>query len=177
MELPDAAGSKPCLADPPVSAATLRDVGVFGGLSDEVLETFARTLSTERFPPGENVFLEGSAAHCLYVLLDGEVEVLKKSRTGREHRVAILGPADCFGEMSLIDVQPRSATVRAIAPSRALRVASEDFDRLYRHDLKSYALVVLNIARDLSRRLRVADAILADVAGSVVDRYVRPPRS
>jgi hypothetical protein len=53
-------------------------------------------------------------------------------------------------------------------------MASEDFDRLYWHDLKSYALVVLNIARDLSRRLRVADGILSDVAGSVVDRYAKP---
>ena len=52
----------------------------------------------------------------------------------------------------------------------------EDLDRLYRNDLKSYALVVLNVARDLSRRLRVADGILAEVAGSVVDRYASPRR-
>jgi CRP/FNR family transcriptional regulator, cyclic AMP receptor protein len=107
------------------------------------------------------------------VLLEGEVEVVKKSRLAREHRVALLGPGDCFGEMSLIDVQPRSATVRAVAPSRVLQVNSEDFDRLYRQDLKSYALVTLNIARDLSRRLRVADRILADIASSVVDPYIK----
>jgi CRP/FNR family cyclic AMP-dependent transcriptional regulator len=171
MELPEATGSKPRLVEPPVTVALLREVGLFGALSDEVLARFATVLPTETFAPGQVVFHEGEAAHCLYLLLDGEVEVLKRSHTSHEHRVAILGPGDCFGEMSLIDVQPRSATVRSIAPSRVLRVSSEDFDRLYRQDLKSYALVVLNVARDLSRRLRVADAILADVAGSVADRY------
>jgi CRP-like cAMP-binding protein len=172
MEVPEPAASNPHLVDVPVTAGQLRDVGLFGGLSDAVLEGLAASLPIERVAPGGVVFREGDSAQCLYVLLDGEVEVLKKSHAGREHRVAVLGPSDCFGEMSLIDVQPRSATVRAVAPARLLRMTSEDFDRLYRHDLKSYALVVLNAARDLSRRLRVADAILADVAGSVVDRYV-----
>jgi CRP/FNR family cyclic AMP-dependent transcriptional regulator len=171
MELPEAAGSRPRLTDAPVTAADLREIGLFGGLADEVLARLASNLPTERLAPGQVVFREGDAAHCLFVLLEGEVEVVKKSRGAVEHRVAILGPADCFGEMSLIDVQPRSATVRAIAPSRVLRIDSEAIDRLYRQDLKSYALVTLNIARDLSRRLRVADGILAEVAGSVVDRY------
>jgi CRP-like cAMP-binding protein len=174
MEVPEPAGSRPRLVDAPVTAADLRAIGIFGGLSDEVLTTLARTLPSERLAAGHVIFHEGDAAHCLYVLLEGEVEVLKKSRDALEHRVAVLGPTDCFGEMSLIDVQPRSATVRAIAPSRVLRMDSEEIDRLYRHDLKSYALVTLNLARDLSRRLRVADAILAEVAASVVDRYKKP---
>lgn len=162
--------------DDPVTALQLREVGLFGALSDEVLEHLARTLHVLRFTPGETVFREGDLAHEMYVVLDGEVEVVKKSRKGRDHRVAILGPTDCFGEMSLIDVQPRSATVRALAASRILRVTSEDFDRLYRHDLKSYALVTLNIARDLSRRLRVTDGILADFTVSVLDEYVVSPK-
>src|SRR6185295_5282062 len=131
---------------------------------------------TVRAGPGDAIFREGDAAREMYVVLDGEVEVLKKSRRGRDMRVAILGPSDCFGEMSLIDVQPRSATVRVLAPARLLRMTSEDLDGLYRHDLKSYALITLNIARDLSRRLRVTDGILADFAANVLDEYVGQPR-
>jgi CRP-like cAMP-binding protein len=175
MELVDHACSRPGIAETPLAAATLREAGIFGALSDEVLAVFAQTLATERFAAGDVIFSEGDAAHCLYVLLEGEVEVLKRSRHARDHRVAILGPSDCFGEMSIVDMQARSATVRAISPSRVVRVSSEDFDRLYRQDVRSYALVALNIARDLSRRLRVADAILAEVAGSVMDRYAKPP--
>jgi CRP/FNR family cyclic AMP-dependent transcriptional regulator len=162
--------------DSTVNAHQLREIGLFGALSDEVLEHLARTLHVVRFSPGDAIFRDGDLAHEMYVVLDGEVEVVRRSRKGKDHRIAILGPNDCFGEMSLIDVQPRSATVRAIAASRVLKVTSEDFDRLYRHDLKSYALVTLNIARDLSRRLRVTDGILADFTISVLDDYIGPKR-
>jgi CRP/FNR family cyclic AMP-dependent transcriptional regulator len=161
-------------ADPPVTVAELREIGLFGALSDEVLDHLARTLHTKRVGVGDTIFREGDAAHDMFVVLEGEVEVLKRSRKERDHRVAILGATDCFGEMSLVDVQPRSATVRALASTRLLCLTSEDFDRLYRHDLKSYAIVTLNIARDLSRRLRVADGLLADFTANVLDHYVKP---
>lgn len=160
-------------ADPPILPDTLREIGIFGGLSDEVLTRFTSTLTPIRVMPGEVLFREGDPARELYVVIDGEVEVLKKSRRNRDVRVAILGPNDCFGEMSIIDVQPRSATVRALGPSRLLKMTSEHLDALYRQDLKSYALITLNIARDLSRRLRVTDGILADFAANLLDEYVK----
>jgi len=158
--------------DPPVAAAQLRDIGLFGALFEDVLEYLARSLKAQRVGPGDAIFREGDAAREMYVVLDGELEVLKSSRRGRATRIAILGPGDCFGEMSLIDVQTRSATVRALGPTRLLRITTEDLDALYRHDLKAYALITLNIARNLSRRLRVTDGILADIAASVMDEYV-----
>jgi CRP-like cAMP-binding protein len=158
--------------DPPIGPALLREIGLFGALSDEVLEHIARNLKTVRVQPGESIFHEGDPARELYVVIEGEIEVLKKSRRGRDTRVAILGPHDAFGEMSVIDMQSRSATVRALAPAQLLKMTTEDMDALYRHDLKSYTLIILNIARDLSRRLRVTDGIVADFAASVLDEYV-----
>ncbi len=161
----------------PVTIDKLREIGLFGALSDEVLDRLTRTLKTVRVAPGETVFREGDGiAREMYVLLDGEMEVSKRSRHGRDTRVAILGPTDCFGEMSMIDMQSRSATVRALAPSRLLKVTSEDMDALYRSDLKSYALIVLNIARDISRRLRVTDGIVADFMVNVLDEYMGAKR-
>jgi CRP-like cAMP-binding protein len=157
---------------PPVTIDGLREIGLFGALSDEVLTHLASTLKQFTVIPGDTIFREAEAAHEMFALLDGEVEVVKKSRQGREHRIALLGPSDCFGEMSVIDMMPRSATVRAVAPSRLLRISSEDMDALYRFDLKSYALIVLNIARDLSRRLRVTDGILAEFTANVLEEYV-----
>jgi CRP-like cAMP-binding protein len=173
-------GPKPVLRearDLPITIATLREVGLFGALSDEVLEHLARTLKTLRVNPGDAIFREGdSVAREMYVVLEGEIEVSKRSRRGRDVRVAILGPTDCFGEMSMIDLQARSASVRALAPSRLVRIASEDMDALYRYDLKSYTLIVLNIARHLSRRLRVTDGILADFMANVLDEYMTSAR-
>jgi CRP-like cAMP-binding protein len=159
--------------DPPVTTATLREIGLFGALGDEILEHLARTLTTARVAPGDTIFREADAASReMYVLLDGEIEVSKRSRRGRDMRIAILGPNDWFGEMSVIDLQSRSATVRALAPSRLIRITSADLDALYRQDVKSYALIVLNIARGLSRRLRVTDGILADLAANEFEQYV-----
>jgi CRP-like cAMP-binding protein len=164
--------------DLPITIATLREVGLFGALSDEVLDHLAHTLKSVRVGTGETVFREGDTiAREMFVVLEGEMEVSKRSRRGRDMRVAILGPTDCFGEMSMIDMQARSASVRALAPSRLVRIASEDMDALYRYDLKSYMLIVLNIARHLSRRLRVTDGILADFAASVLDEYVASPKA
>jgi CRP-like cAMP-binding protein len=164
--------------DLPITNITLREVGLFGALSDEVLDHLARTLRTLRVATGDSVFREGDAvAREMYVVLEGEMEVSKRSRRGREIRVAILGPTDCFGEMSLIDLQARSASVRALAPSRLIKITSEDMDALYRYDLKSYTLIVLNIARHLSRRLRVTDGILADITANVLDEYVAAPNT
>jgi CRP-like cAMP-binding protein len=166
------AGSSPRSEPPAITIDGLRDIGLFGALSDEVLTHLASTLKQFTVMPGDTLFREAEPAHEMYALLDGEVEVVKKSRLGREHRIALLGPSDCFGEMSVIDMMPRSATVRAVAPSRLLRISSEDMDALYRYDLKSYALITLNIARDLSRRLRVSDGILADFTANVLEEYV-----
>jgi CRP/FNR family transcriptional regulator, cyclic AMP receptor protein len=164
--------------EPAVTIATLREIALFGALSDEVVDRLVRTLRTLRVVPGDTIFREGDGeAREMYVVLDGEMEVSKRSRRGRDVRVAILGPTDCFGEMSMIDMQTRSATVRALAPSRLLTITSEDMDALYRSDLKSYALIVLNIARDLSRRLRVTDGILADFTVNVLDEYVAAKRA
>jgi CRP/FNR family transcriptional regulator, cyclic AMP receptor protein len=159
-----------------IGPAELRNIGLFGALSDDVLDYLATLLTVETPPAGATLFREGEDANAMFVVINGEVEVLKKSKRSVEARVAVLGPGDWFGEMSIVDIQPRSATVRALAPSRLLRVTSADLDALYRHDLRSYAIIILNLARELSRRLRVADGILADLISNVMDQYLsRPP--
>ena len=166
------------MTDRPAVAVTpgeLRNIGLFGALGEDVIAHLASSLSVVTPSAGDVVFREGDEARDMFVLVSGEMEVLKRSKRGIEARVALLGPGDWFGEMSIVDVQPRSATVRALAPSRLLRITAGDLDALYRFDLKSYALIVLNVARELSRRLRVADGILADLIANVLDSYLGRP--
>ncbi len=148
----------------------LRDIGLFGGLDDESLDLLTRELRASLFDPGAMVMKEGDHAREMFVVLSGELEVVRHSVNGAEGRVALLGPGNWVGEMSIIDPQPRSASVRALAPSILLVVTTEDLDRLYRRDMKSYLLVVLNIARELARRLRVADGMIAGFLSSVIDQ-------
>jgi CRP-like cAMP-binding protein len=168
-----AAGAAREREEPALTPGALREIGLFGALGDEVLAHLAKTLKVLQAAPGDAIFREGDGdAREMFTVLEGEIEVLKRSRRGRDTRIAILGPGDWFGEMSVIDMQTRSATVRALAPARLARFTSEDMNALYRFDVKSYSLVVLNIARGLSRRLRVTDGLLADFAATVLDEYV-----
>jgi len=152
-----------------VTPRELRQIGLFGALSEDVLEQLAQSLAVVSVDTGALVFREAEDGREMYVVLQGEAEVLKKSHRGVEARVALLGPGDWFGEMSIVDIQPRSASVRALAPSVLLRISTQDLDQLYRQDVRSYALVVLNLARELSRRLRVADGVLADLLANVFE--------
>ncbi len=161
---------------PRVRPEQLRDIGLFGGLSDETIESLVSELVLEQIHPGTMVMREGETAREMFVVLGGELEILKHGAGGNEARVAMLGPGDWVGEMSIIDVMPRSASVRALAPSLLLRITAEDLDKLYRRDVRSYALFVLNMARELSRRLRVADGIVAGVIASVWDEYLGATR-
>lgn len=154
----------------------LREIGLFGGLGDDALAELGRALFTVDVPAGGVVFREHDSGRDMFILLEGEMEILRRSKRERETRVAVLGAGDWFGEMSILDVLPRSATVRAISPSTLLRVTAQDLDVLYRRDLKSYSLIVMNLAREMSRRLRVADGLLADLVANVIDEYTGPRR-
>lgn len=158
-----------------VTAAVLREIGLFGALSEPVLEHLAATLEVIEVPPGTYLFREGELGDAMYVVLQGDIEIEKSSKNGSEVRVAVLGPRDWFGEMSIIDVQKRSATVMAASPATLIRITPADLDRLYRSDVKTYALIVLNVAREMSRRLRVADAMMADMVANPESSIWRRP--
>ena len=158
-------------ASPPLSIDQMRSMALFAALPPEAMQHLISMLTVVTPQPGDTIFREGAPARDMFVVLEGEMEVLKLSKRGVETRVAMLGPGDWFGEMGLVDIQPRSATVRALAPCQLLRITAADLDALYRFDLKAYSLVVLNLAREMSRRLRVADGILADLVAHVMDNY------
>lgn len=157
-----------------VSVDALRNIGLFGALPDTALEFLFSRAEVVTTSPGTEIFREGEVGDRFYIVIDGELDVIKRGRSNSDTRVALLGPGDWFGEMSVVDVQPRSASVRAVSASQLLAITASNLDALYREDLKSYCLIVLNIARGLSRRLRVADGLLADMVASVVSR-TRPP--
>lgn len=163
---------------PALSVARLREIGLFGGLSDEALTTLAHELRTRELEPGTLVMREGENAREMYVVVDGEMEVLRRSKRGIEGRVAVLGPGNWVGEMSILDAQPRSASVRALGPTLLLTITAEDLDRLYRRDMKAFLMLLLNVNRELSRRLRVADGMIAGFVSAMWDDnlgYTRGP--
>ena len=158
---------------PDISAAMLRDHPLFQGLTESTIELLAKELRRDRVQPGDLLMQEGDLASHMYVILAGEVEIMTPSPHGNVC-VAILGPGDWLGEMSALEIQPRSASARALAPSLMLRITATDVRNLLQdQDMADYAQFVLNIARELHRRLRVADRLIANSGATMAQDYVR----
>lgn len=149
--------------DPGIDAAFLAGVPVFGGLPERALAQLAAAGSVRPMAAGEEVFAEGEPASSMFVVHDGELEICKRGRNGAEFCLAVLRAGDCVGEMSLIDIQLRSATARAVGPVSLYVLDQAEIAKLYETDLEVYTLFVLNLAREISRRLRCADQALVDI--------------
>src|SRR5689334_23804633 len=88
----------------------------FGGLSDASLDLLISMLVERRFEAGATVVTEGEPGRSMYIVRSGELVVSKLGESGRRLRMTHLGPGDFFGEMTLIEIQHRSATVVATSP-------------------------------------------------------------
>lgn len=143
----------------------LRNVPLFGGLSAAQLKLLAFTGSVQRFEPGEILMQQGDRADCAYVILEGEVEVLGRTRGGEEFVIAAQGKNAFVGEMGVISDAPRSATVRVKAPVRALRISGDVFLRLACESPQR----ALYVMRQLSARLANDMATLSSLREQLHD--------
>jgi CRP-like cAMP-binding protein len=139
----------------------LLEVPIFGGMAEAPLRKVLELMDVRSLPAGAVVCAEGEPGRELFVLREGEAQVRKRTDEGYT-LLATLGAGDCFGEMSLIDIQPRSATVVTTAPATLYVLTNVGFYALYRKDLEGYAFLVMNLCRELSRRLRRTSATLAE---------------
>ena len=148
----------------------LQNRTLFIGVDDEAFNKFAQVASYQEYHPGEVIIREGEQKDTLMVIEDGQVEVTKGdlSLYAEDQKVATISGnrkfcdifrGDILGEMSLIDVEPASATVRAVTKVGIWSINRVDFASVLRKDLTTYIVVITNIARILSRRLRDAGKI------------------
>ena len=154
----------------------LAQIPIFGGLPEMVLARIVDLAREIQVAPGGLVFAEGEPARSMFIVRDGELEICKRGRNGAEFCLAVLQRGDCVGEMSLIDIQPRSATARAVGSATLCVIDQQQIAKLYQTDLEVYTLLVLNIAREISRRLRQADQTLVDMGVAMQDLWSRPDR-
>ncbi len=139
-----------------VRISLLQRMPVFGGIREDIL-TFILDLSSKvSVPKGEFFFRQGDQADSMFVLERGKVAILK-SWQEREYLLQHRHAGDCFGEVALIDLCPRSASVLAVEDCSAIEVSSTTLYRVYEKDLEQLALIYMNMGREVSRRLREAD--------------------
>ena len=149
----------------------LRRVPLFSMLNAAQAEPIAEAIVKRRFKRGEIIVEQGKKANALFIILTGRARVMTSDQRGREVILASMQPGDHIGEMSLIDDEPHSATVRAEVQTDVLMLGRAEFARcLPDSSSMAYALV-----RGLVQRLRHADRKIESLA--LMDVYGRVARA
>jgi CRP/FNR family transcriptional regulator/CRP/FNR family cyclic AMP-dependent transcriptional regulator len=132
---------------------TLRMIPLLSDVGAEDMDSLASLLIERRFPKHKTIVEEGAPGDYMYIIVEGRVKVTKLSGDGREKILELLDAGDFFGEMSLLDEAPRSASVKALSDVRILALARNDFLNL----MRSSADLALAVVQELTRRLRQID--------------------
>ena len=146
----------------------LRQTPLFSGLDDEAAASLRSQLSETRLRRGETLFREGDSGDRLYVVLEGKIKLGRSSPDGRENLMAVLGPGQMFGELSLFDPGPRSLTATAVTDVTMKTLGHDELTGW----LTGYPDVARGLLGQLAARLRrtndvVADLVFSDVPGRV----------
>ena len=151
-----------------VDIDVVRKAPLFAALDDEAARALMESMTSSHLERGDILFREGDQGDRIYVIGEGKIKLGRSSVDGRENLLAILGPGEMFGELSLFDPGPRTATATAIAETQLIDLGHEDLDSF----LLGRPAVAANLLAALARRLRrtneaLADLVFTDVPGRV----------
>ncbi len=140
--------------------STLKQSSLFSELEDAELSLITNLCLRRKVPKGSILFYAGDPGNSCYMLLDGKIKIVVNADDGREHILGLLGPHDLFGEMSLLDGEPRSASAIAVEESNVVVIQREDFLKV----LADQPLIPMKLLSVLSRRLRRTDGHVESLA-------------
>ncbi len=142
--------------------------GIFQGVDPSAVQDLRTALEPVSFPRAHVIFAEGELGDRLYIILSGKVKIGRKSPDGRENLLAVFGPSDMFGELSIFDPGPRTSTATTVTEVQAVTM-----DRTaLREWIAKRPEIAEQLLRVIARRLRrtnnmLADLIFTDVPGRV----------
>jgi len=137
----------------------LRNTSIFGATTPKALELLLQRAHTRLVPKGDYFFHEGEEGTSIFVLERGRVSILKRWQD-EEYMIRTLVAGDFFGEISVLDLLPRSASVVAEEDCEAIEFRAMDVLAIAHHDLEQFTMIYMNIARELGRRLRQGNELL-----------------
>ena len=140
----------------------LAESPLFDNLLPNELSMVADLFSVRSYQGNDIIFEEGDVGDAMFVIAQGYVDILRKNPAGELTAIATLDAPQFFGEMSLIDKEYRSATVRAKADATLLQLTNENLHIFAKNYRNGFTWVVVNIARVLSSRLREVNRRLSE---------------
>lgn len=147
----------------------LNNIDLFQTLSPETIDDIKNSCRIREYNKGKILFFKGDKANSFFIVLKGEIKVIRTSDTGREKILKKMKKGDFFGEMGIIEEKERSATAVVNKNSTLVIIDKESFLYL----LKKYPEIALNMITDLSRRLRKADRDIENLAFFNVEMQLR----
>jgi CRP-like cAMP-binding protein len=135
-----------------MESSVLQKYSLFGGLLTDQIDRILPLLDEESHEEGDEIIIEGTPNDKIRFILEGRVAVVKQGIVLYE-----FSEGDAFGEMEVLDVMPSVATIKALTPLRVMSISNRALREIYKIDLKTISLLIMNLARDLSRRLRYMD--------------------
>ncbi|GHV25617.1 hypothetical protein FACS189498_3980 [Spirochaetia bacterium] len=135
-----------------VESFALQKYSLFGGLLEDQINLIHPLVEQESYLAGEDIIVEGERNDRIRFIIDGRVAVIKGGIILTE-----FSEGSTVGEMEVLDMMPSAATIKALSPTRVASISNRALRDVYTADLKTYALLIMNLARDLSRRLRALD--------------------
>jgi CRP-like cAMP-binding protein len=142
-----------------VNPESLQKYSLFGGLDAEQVELILPLMIQETFGPDELIITEGKPNDKIYFLIEGTVAVTKNNIA-----LSRFGEGEEFGEIEVLDVMPSVASIKSISNVKVMSISNKALRDIYKIDVKIFSLIIMNLARDLSRRLRRMDEKLAAVS-------------
>ena len=127
------------------------------GLSESQLRMLADVAEEKVFTAGETIFHEGEMGDSLVIIISGKADLIKIKKDGSEVILATCSKGAFFGEMTLINVEPRSATIRATEDMEVLFLKNTALGDIFQTDRELFIDLLINITRILSKRLRQAN--------------------
>jgi CRP-like cAMP-binding protein len=137
-----------------VEASFLQRYALFGGLTVEQVQLCITHMVEESFDTGSVIIKEGAPNDRIRFILKGRIAVVKHGKL-----LAEMGEGESFGEMEVLDIMPSDADVHALVPTQVLSLSNRNFHHIYKEDLLTFSMLIMNLARDLSRRLRRMNSI------------------
>jgi CRP-like cAMP-binding protein len=132
----------------------LKTYALFSNPSQAHLRALAECFKRERFPAGQLIFREGDPGDRLFLIADGQVRITQRLQTSTEEALAVMGPGDYFGDMSLIDAHPRSADALVGEDCVLWSIDRKHFLDMLRRDAELTVSVMFQFVRTLCARLR-----------------------
>jgi len=141
--------------------ALLQNVPIFAGLEEKALKLLLDHTKAQEYSKDDVIVHEGAICNILFVIGSGSVHMFKNFGKNNQVELVTLGEKDFFCESCILDTLPRPATVQAACPTTVFNISSIAFYHLYQNMPAQHSILLINIARDLSRRLRVLDEAFA----------------